>query len=123
MKNLKPSQLPVNTMIMYKGEEYIKRQHEKGDYWTSFGCSYCYPPDAIADAGAVKDVNWYKRSNPLTETMTSDEYFSEEEFVVMSIPPDFIYVGPSMHGKFDIKSRTFEDGTPAHDCEGFNCND
>lgn len=126
MKNLKPSQLPVDTVIAkkawgkYKGL-YIKSE---GGYWEDLfsGCGCCTDSERISDEGCELDEDdLYDSQYSLTTKKTSDEYF--EDYKVISVPPGFVFVGDteSLHGNYSYKTMTYADGTSIHDCPGYNC--
>jgi hypothetical protein len=123
MKNLKPSQLPENTVIGKDGPHYeglyIKRA---GGVWEDLfsGCGCCTDSEKISDAGCVKDETYYGRGG-MTTTKTSDEYF--EDYKVIAVPPGFSFgdLELDIHGDFSYRTMTYADGTAAHNCERVNC--
>jgi hypothetical protein len=123
MKNLKPSQLPENTVIGKDGpnyeELYIKR--DNGVWEDLFaGCGCCVDREKISDDGCEKDELYYSQGG-MTTTKTSDEYF--EDFKVISLPPGFVFVGDaeSIHGPLLDVLGGYSDGTRPHECKGYNC--
>jgi hypothetical protein len=122
MKNLKPSQLPANTVIeggpadAYDGL-YIKHD---GGYWVDLfsGCGCCLESGRVADDGC-EYPHWEDPRN-LTTTEKSDDYF-DKGFKVIAVPPGFVLGEEALHGEWDRKAWLYSDGTGMHDCKGFNC--
>jgi hypothetical protein len=116
MRNLKPSQLPANTVIDTENGEYIKRVE---GYWEDLfsGCGCCVDRERIADAGCTDIHKRYEMG--LTTGKASDEYFAE--YMVIALPPGCALDTESLHGAWDRKAWLYSDGTGMHDCGGVNC--
>lgn len=129
LKNLKPSVLPVDTIIgvpkydLNYEELYIHREYDGVTYWEDLfsGCGHCEDHEVISDIGR-KNLEEHRRGN-ITTDKTSDEYFPD--FKVIATPPGYVFVeeAASVHGNFSAKTMTYLDGTQAHNCKGFNCDD
>lgn len=121
MKNLKPSQLPEDTVIGKKAwGHYDQLYIKKADgIWEDLfsGCGCCEPHEKISDKGCLKDEN-YALDSPTT-TMTSDEYFTD--FKIIAVPPGVVFDVEALHGPFIDVTQTYLDATNPHDCKGYNC--
>ena len=124
MKNLKPSQLPVGTVIgteAHYEELYIKRE---GNYWEDLfsGCGHCEDSVRVGDEGCDHNVVHSAYGCRNTVSYTSDIYFTD--YKIIALPPGFILDSETLHG-FLISGGgvlEYQDGTrPDHDCGGFNC--
>jgi hypothetical protein len=90
MNDLKPSELPVDTVIGTIGPHYqelfIKRSN---GIWEDLfsGCGCCEPHVRVADAGwgEDKEPSTYDISCPVTRNETSDEYFGTD-FKIIALP-------------------------------------
>lgn len=122
MRNLKPSQLPMNTVIDdERYGEYIKRAD---GIWEETSCDYMGDRERVTDVGYDKNMDhkeWYTRYG-LCDRRKSDDYFAEYE--VVAVPPGFVFVGDaeSIHGPLLDVLGGYADGTRVHDCKGYNCN-
>lgn len=93
VKNLKPSQLPEDTVIGTRAPHYEDLYIKRADgIWEDLfsGCGCCEESVRVSDAGCVKDEQYYSRGG-MTTTKTSDEYFTD--YKVIAVPPDFVFVG------------------------------
>lgn len=116
MKNLKPSQLPEGTVIDdAKQGEYIKRV---GGIWEELDRDYMGTRERVSDQGYERYSDM-PRNLDLTWTDKSDDYFTE--YNVIASEPSFRFSDIGLHGKFVMEAGTFLDGTPMHNCKGYNC--
>lgn len=121
MKNLKPSYLPIKTVIMSLSgldneDLYIKSEN---GFWEDLfsGCGCCTDSVRVSDNGCGEEDK-YSRGGPTT-TKTSDDYFTE--YKVIAAPPGYEFDESYIHGVWSRDSWTFADGTGLHACGGFNC--
>lgn len=122
MKNLKPSQLPVRTVIGTKAPHYesLYIKGEDGIWEDLFsGCGCCQDNERISDQGCKSTFD--DHSLRLTTTKTSDEYFMD--FKVIAADPEVVWDGEALHGPWIDDYLTFVDGTSIHMCKGYNCED
>jgi hypothetical protein len=129
MKNLKPSELPVDTVIAEKSwgkydDLYIKREGVEGasDYWEDLfsGCGCCTDHERISDSGSEEDEDdLWMDPRKLTTTKTSNDYF--EDFKVIALPPGYLIDETQLHGEWSRDKWTYSDGTGQHICPGVNC--
>lgn len=121
MKNLKPSQLPDNTVIDDERHgEYIKRAD---GIWEELDSDYMGDRERVTDVGYDENtdyIDWIRRY-PMCDRRKSDDYFTY--YKVLAIPPDFVFVGDaeSIHGPWVELLGGYSDGSRKHDCKGFNC--
>lgn len=121
MKNLKPSQLPVKTVIGNEAPHYEDLYIKDSDgLWIDLfsGCGCCIDGERISDAGCTKDEKYYSRGG-MTTTMSSDEYFTD--FKVVAVPPDYVFDAVELHGPWRRESGTYSDGSASHSCKGYTC--
>ena len=101
MKNLKPTALPINTIIEFDDEQYIKLFFDwSGSQWETLACLDC------------------RGGYDFTDTQADEKF---DSFKIVAIDPEFKFDDVELHGDWDRDSGTFADGTPAHHCKGFNC--
>ena len=122
MKNLKPSQLPENTVIDdERYGEYIKRVD---GVWEETSCDYMGDRERVTDVGynetEMTSREWYDRY-PIHHREKSDDYFKNYE--VVAVPPGFVFVGDaeSLHGPWFNEIGGYSDGSRPHVCKGYNC--
>lgn len=123
MKNLKPSQLPENTVIDdERYGEYIKRS---GGLWEEMDRNNLGDRERVTDTGYDKNgsltyAEWL-RAYGLPSTEKSDDYF--KNYRIVAVPPEFVFVGDaeSLHGPWVERLRSYYDGSRSHDCKGYNC--
>ena len=123
MKNLKPSQLPEGTVIDdQKYGEYIKRAD---GIWEEMDCGFLGDRERVTDDGFDRNRESYKgflSRTGLADTDKSDEYF--KDYKVIAVPPGFVFVGDAepIHGPWSVWfGSVYSDGSPIHDCKGYNC--
>lgn len=119
MKNLKPSQLPVSTVIGTRAPHYDVLYIKRADgIWEDFDCDYCDGSERISDTGCSSEDRW--KSDPWVSTdKTSDEYF--KNFTIIAAPPGYVFDKELLHGVWIYELAAYADGTLMHDCKGFNC--
>lgn len=106
MKNLKPSQMPVNTVVEVPEDhewagEYIKVDNSiYGIYWDPIGCEDCQGVTGV--------------SNTLV-----DERFTD--FKILAIPPGYRFDDVELHGDWNKYTQTYADGSGSHGCTGVDC--
>jgi hypothetical protein len=125
MKNLKPSQLPVGTVIDDESEGvFIKQPYIDGlkrevSVWSAVDYDYM-GPDRISDEGCVTthDKGYFH----LTSSKKSDDYFTD--YKIVAVPPGFVFPdgAEGLHGPVVSGGVEYLDGTSIfHACEGYNC--
>lgn len=116
VKNLKPSQLPEGSVIDdLKQGEYIKRS---GGVWEETSCDYMGDRERVSDRG-------YERFSDMPYALglswceKSDVYF--KSYILIASTPGFTFDDELLHGVWVDAYGSYIDGTPMHDCEGYNC--
>jgi hypothetical protein len=90
MKNPKPSELPVDTVIGTIPPHYSELFIKTADgIWEDLfsGCGCCEPPVRVSDAGwgEDKEPSTYSISCPVTRNETSDEFFGTD-YKLIALP-------------------------------------
>jgi hypothetical protein len=114
LRNLKPSQLPVNTVIDVKGIANFFKVDECT--WEEVWSGCCSSIGRISDDGRTTP---YSTKYGLSTPSKADDVFTD--FKVISISIDSEVDDIELHGDFDRTSGSFADGTLAHECKGYNC--
>ena len=100
LRNLKPSKLPIGTVIEYEDEWYVKKEAYYGVEWTPVSCEDC---------GGVRAIS------------LKDEDTVLKEFKLIALPPNHSINVESLHGEI-LEGPIYLDGTSVfHNCNGVNC--
>lgn len=116
MRNLKPSQLPVNTVIDVT--DYGKFLKVDESTWEEVWSGCCSSTGRLSDDGR-KSTDSEKYG--LSTDEKADDIFTD--FKVIAADPEVTFDDTALHGNWVITTQTYTDGMGEHFCKGYNCND